>query len=169
MLVNFKTICMKRIFKLTIICLLSGGLFISCQNKAEKKKVEAVSSEELATEINENLPAAVVEKEHPGKAVYTQYCLTCHQADGSGVPNMHPPLTPGSWVGKEPQELIAVMMKGLNGKIEVNGEVYNNFMPSHAILTNEEMADVLSYIRSSFGNDFEPVTSDMVKKIRSGR
>jgi mono/diheme cytochrome c family protein len=61
------------------------------------------------------------------------------------------------------------MMKGLSGKIEVNGEVYKNFMPSHAKLTDEEMADVLTYIRSSFGNSLGPVTAELVRKVRSGR
>jgi mono/diheme cytochrome c family protein len=144
-------------------------MLISCQNKTDNTKVAAVGSEQIAAEINKNLPAKTAEKVHPGKEVFTKYCLTCHQADGSGVPNMHPPLTPGSWVGKEPAELIAIMMKGLTGKIEVNGEVYKNFMPSHAQLTDEEIANVLSYIRSSFGNNFTPVTPEMVMKIRSGR
>lgn len=144
-------------------------MLISCQNKSDTKKVTAVGSEQMTAEIKNNLPAQTAEKVHPGKEVYTKYCLTCHQADGSGVPNMHPPLTTGSWVGKEPAELIAIMMKGLTGKIEVNGEVYKNFMPSHAQLTDEEIANVLSYIRSSFGNDFTSVTPEMVKKIRSGR
>jgi len=144
-------------------------LVVSCQNGSGDKKVEAVSSEELAKEINKELPAQIVEKEHPGKAVYNKYCLTCHQSDGSGVPNMHPPLGPGSWVEKEPAELIAIMMKGLSGKIEVNGEEYKNFMPSHAQLTNEEIANVLSYVRSSFGNSLEPVTVEMVAKAKSVR
>jgi mono/diheme cytochrome c family protein len=144
-------------------------MLISCQNKTDNTKVAAVGSEQIAAEINKNLPAKTAEKVHPGEEVFTKYCLTCHQADGSGVPNMHPPLTPGSWVGKEPAELIAIMMKGLTGKIEVNGEVYKNFMPSHAQLTDEEIANVLSYIRSSFGNNFTPVTPEMVMKIRSGR
>ena len=160
---------MKIKYKQLIYCVLISGLFFSCQNASENKKVEPVSSEKLATEINKSIPAQPAGKEHPGKAVYTQYCLTCHQADGSGVPNMHPPLTPGSWVGKDPNELIAIMMKGLSGKIEVNGEVYKNFMPSQAQLTDEQLADVLSYIRSSFGNNFEPVTPEMVKKVRSGK
>lgn len=160
---------MKIKYKQLIYCVLISGLFFSCQNASENKKVEPVSSEKLATEINKSIPTQPVGKEHPGKAVYTQYCLTCHQADGSGVPNMHPPLTPGSWVGNDPNELIAIMMKGLSGKIEVNGEVYKNFMPSQAQLTDEQLADVLSYIRSSFGNNFEPVTPEMVKKVRSGK
>ncbi|BBE15963.1 cytochrome c family protein [Aquipluma nitroreducens] len=143
--------------------------FASCQNASENKKVAPVSAENLATEISKSLPTASGEKEHPGKAVYAQYCLSCHQADGSGVPGMHPPLTPGSWVGNDSKELIAIMMKGLSGKIEVNGEVYKNFMPSHAQLTDEQLADVLSYVRSSFGNNFDPVTPEMVKKVRSGK
>jgi len=144
-------------------------LLISCGKKTDKTKEAAVGSEQSATEAKNNQPEQTAEKVHPGKEVYTKYCLTCHQADGSGVPNMHPPLTPGSWVGKEPAELIAIMMKGLSGKIEVNGEVYKNFMPSHAQLNDEEIANVLSYIRSSFGNNFSSVTPEMVRKIRSGR
>jgi mono/diheme cytochrome c family protein len=160
---------MDKKFNQLIFSILMIGLLISCQSNTVNKKVEPLSSERLAAEINKNITVQPVEKDHPGKAVFTNYCLTCHQSDGSGVPNMHPPLGPGSWVGKDPKELIAIMMKGLTGKIEVNGEVYKNFMPSHAKLTDEEIADVLSYIRSSFGNNFGPVTADMVKKIRSGR
>lgn len=160
---------MNKSFTQLIFSVMLVFLLFSCQNNTDNKKVAVANSEQLATEINKSLPEQSVEKTHPGKEVYTKYCLTCHQADGSGVPNMHPPLTPGSWVDKEPAELIAIMMKGLTGKIEVDGEVYKNFMPSHAQLTDEEIADVLSYIRSSFGNNFEAVTPEMVNKIRSGR
>lgn len=160
---------MSRKYKCFIFSFLIGVSLFSCQNASENKKVAPVSQEKLATEISKNQPSSPAEKEHPGKVVYNKYCLTCHQADGSGVPGMHPPLGVGSWVGKDPNELIAIMMKGLSGKIEVNGEVYKNFMPSHAQLTDEQLADVLSYIRSSFGNNFEAVTPEMVQKVRSGR
>lgn len=160
---------MRKIVNRLLFSIILGLSIISCQNSSEKKKVEPASSEQLTKEIDNNLPTKTAEIVHPGKAVYTKYCLICHQADGSGVSGMHPPLGPGSWVGKDPKELIAMMMKGLSGKIEVNGEVFNSFMPSQAQLTNEEIADVLSYIRSSFGNSFEPVDADLVKKIRSGR
>lgn len=159
---------MKRIVNLLILSILLSGVFFSCQNNSKKKKVEGLSSEQLSEEITNNLPPTT-EKVHPGKVVYDKYCLVCHQADGSGVPGMHPPLGPGSWVGRDPKELIAMMMKGLSGKIEVDGEVYNGFMPSQAHLTDQEMADVLTYIRSDFGNGFGPVDVDLVKKIRSGK
>ena len=160
---------MKINFKLLICSVLICVFAFSCQNTSQNQKTDPVSPEKLATEINKSLPSEPSGKEHPGKAVYTKYCLTCHQSDGSGVPGMHPPLSAGSWVGKDPKELIAIMMKGLSGKIEVNGEVYKNFMPSHAQLNDEEIANVLSYVRSSFGNNFEPVTPEMVKKVRSGK
>ena len=82
---------------------------------------------------------------------------------------MHPPLGPGSWIGKDPKELVAIMMKGLSGQIEVDGQIYKNHMPSQAKLTDEELADVLTYVRSSFGNNFGPVTAAIVEKVRSGR
>lgn len=160
---------MKKIVNLIIFSLLLAGGLVSCQNNADNKKAEAASSEQLANEIANKVPEQTAEKEHPGKAVYINNCLDCHQADGSGVPGMHPPLSAGSWVGKDPKELVAILMKGLNGKVEVNGETYNDFMPSQAHLTDEEMAAVLSYVRSSFGNNFGQVNADLVKKIRSGK
>lgn len=160
---------MNRIFSVLLISVLFVFSMVSCTNNDRNKKVEPVNTDQLASEIKENLPSQSAEIVHPGKAVYNKYCLTCHQSDGSGVPNMHPPLGPGSWVEKDPEELIAIMMKGLSGKIEVNGQEYKNFMPSHAKLTDEEIADVLTYIRSSFGNNLGPVTPEMVAKIRSGR
>ena len=154
-----------RIMYISLIVL----TIISCRNGADNKKVEPAGSEQITKEITEKLPVNTSVKEHPGKVVFMNYCADCHQADGTGVQGLHPPLGPGSWVGKDPKELIAILMKGLNGKIEVAGEFYNDFMPSQAQLTDEEMADVLSYVRSSFGNSFEAVTVDLVKKIRSGK
>jgi mono/diheme cytochrome c family protein len=160
---------MKIKFNQLIFSTLFGFILFSCQNSNTGKKVEAVSAEQLSAEIAKKLPDQPIEKEPPGKSIYKKNCLTCHQADGSGVPNMHPPLGPGSWIEKAPEELTAIMMKGLSGQIEVDGQVYKNHMPSHARLTDEELADVLTYVRSSFGNNLGPVTADQVKKVRSGR
>lgn len=142
---------------------------VSCQNKGNQSKTEPVDSDAMTAEIEKVLPENTQEIEHAGKAIYDKYCLTCHKADGQGVPNVHPPLGPGSWVEREPKVLVSIMLKGLNGKIEVNGVTYNGYMPSMANLSDQEMADVLSYVRSSFGNQLEPITVDMVKKIKSGK
>jgi len=98
-----------------------------------------------------------------------KYCLVCHQGNGTGVPGMYPPLTKGSWAGRDPKELVPILTKGLSGKVEVNDEVYKSVMPAQEQLTDQEIADVLSYIRSNFGNSFPPVSAATVKKIRSGK
>lgn len=160
---------MKRIIKALVLSALIVVILSACTGKREKKAtVEDINSPPPLEQTN-NSQQQTSGPEHPGKAVFTKYCLSCHQADGSGVPGMYPPLGVGSWAGKDPKELIAVMMKGLNGKIEVNGETFNGFMPSQAQLTDEEIADVLSYIRSSFGNNFDPVDVKLVKKVKSGK
>jgi mono/diheme cytochrome c family protein len=160
---------MKERVKALLLSVLIALVLSACTGNRENKPVVEVNDSIPHKEQTENNQSQANAPEHPGKAVFTKYCLVCHQADGSGVPGMHPPLTQGSWVGKEPRELVAIMMKGLSGKIEVNGETYNGFMPSQAQLTDEEIADVLSYIRSSFGNNFEPVDASFVKKVRSGK
>lgn len=160
---------MENIINRLIFSVLFVFYFISCQNSSTNKKGESVPLEKLPVEIAEKLPAPKIEEELPGKLIYTENCLKCHQADGSGEANKHPPLGPGSWAGKDPKELIAIMMKGLSGQIEVNSQVYKNYMPSNAKLTDEEIADVLTYVRSSFGNNFGPVTAGLVAKVRSGR
>lgn len=146
-----------------------GVFLISCQNSTKPKTEKPATAGTTANAAQPDVAAQTQIKNQAGKLVYEANCLACHQADGSGVPGMHPPLGPGSWSGKEPHELIALMMKGLNGKIEVNGEIYNDFMPSHAQLSDQEIADVLTYVRSSFGNNFSPITPEMVKEARNGK
>lgn len=102
-----------------------------------------------------------------GKKVYTTYCLSCHQADGSGVPKMNPPLIKTSWVLGDKKRLITVVLQGMNEKIEIDDEEYENVMASHAFLKDEEIADVLTYVRNSFGNKASVVTSAEVKEVRA--
>lgn len=102
-----------------------------------------------------------------GKKIYTKYCLSCHQADGSGVPKMNPPLIKTTWVLGNKQKLIEVLLKGMNQKIEIDDEEYENVMASHAFLKDQEIADVLTYVRKSFGNKATAVTAAEVKIARA--
>lgn len=102
-----------------------------------------------------------------GKTVYSTYCLACHQADGSGVPGLNPPLIKTKWVLGEKKQLITVILKGMDEPIEVNGEEYNNVMASHAFLKDQEVADVLNYVRNSFGNKASGITAADVKAVRA--
>ena len=110
-------------------------------------------------------PAAVATKS-PGQIVYEQNCLTCHQANGSGVPNLNPPLRKTDWVLGDKTRLINVILKGLQGQ-EIEGDAYDNAMPAHDFLTDAQIADVLTYIRSSFGNQAGDITADEVKAARA--
>jgi mono/diheme cytochrome c family protein len=101
----------------------------------------------------------------PGQALYEQHCLVCHQADGSGVPNLNPPLKGTSWVQGDKTRLINVLLKGLQGQ-EIDEEMYDNAMPAHDFLDDTQIANVLTYIRSNFGNKADAVTAEEVKKVR---
>ncbi len=100
-----------------------------------------------------------------GKKVYDTYCLACHQADGKGVIGLNPPLTDADWIGGDKNKLIGVILNGLAGA-EVNGEKYRNVMASHKFLSDEDIADVLTYVRSNFGNDYGKITASEVKELR---
>lgn len=102
-----------------------------------------------------------------GKLVYDRYCLTCHQADGGGVPRMNPPITNTEYVLGNKQRLIGIVLNGLNVPLEINGEEYENPMASHAFLKDQQIADVLTYIRNSFGNKASAVTVAEVKSARA--
>lgn len=136
--------------KLSIVfVLMTGFVLLMAQNKP-------------ATNAQPGLKASM----ERGKKVYVTYCLSCHQADGSGVPNMNPPLTKTTWVTGDKKRLINVILKGMNEPIEIDGEVYENVMAPHAFLKDEQVADLLTYIRNSFGNKASVVTAAEVKAVR---
>jgi mono/diheme cytochrome c family protein len=101
-----------------------------------------------------------------GKLVYEMHCLACHQADGAGVPNLNPPLTKTKWTMGDKNGLINVVLKGLDEEIEVEGETYSNVMPPMSYLSDEEIADVLTFVRNSFGNKASTVKIPEVKALR---
>jgi mono/diheme cytochrome c family protein len=102
-----------------------------------------------------------------GKEVYTSYCLACHQADGSGVPRLNPPLIKTKWVLGDKNELIKVVLKGMSGEIEVDGDTYHNAMPPHDFLSDQQVADVLTYVRNSFTNKAGAIKPAEVKAVRT--
>lgn len=101
-----------------------------------------------------------------GKKIYGQYCLACHMADGAGVPNMNPPLIKTTHILGDKTRLIKVVLNGLSTGEEIDGETYTNVMPAHSFLKDQEIADVLSFVRNSFGNKATTVTVAEVKSLR---
>jgi mono/diheme cytochrome c family protein len=102
-----------------------------------------------------------------GKTVYNKSCLSCHQADGAGVQRLNPPLIKTDYVLGEKKRLINIVLNGFNEDVEINGEYYNNAMPPHSFLTDQEIADVLTYVRNSFGNKAAAVEVSEVTALRT--
>jgi mono/diheme cytochrome c family protein len=102
-----------------------------------------------------------------GEKIYTQYCLPCHQVDGSGVPQINPPLKNSAYVLGEGSKLISIVTHGFNNGVDINGDTYTNTMPPvGANFKNEEIADVLTYVRNSFGNKASAISADQVKALK---
>ena len=107
-----------------------------------------------------------------GKEQYLKdgYCGTCHQQDGNGLPmSGFPPLRKSPFVLGDEETLIKIVLKGLQGPIEVNGKKYDGQVPMtpfEGLMNDEEVAAVLSYVRSSLGNSASPITPEKVKMVR---
>lgn len=104
-----------------------------------------------------------------GAGVFARICLGCHQFNGQGLPGAFPPLA-GSpiVVAADPGKLIRIVLHGLQGPIEVKGTTYNSIMPAPApALSDQDVADVLTYVRSDWGNEAAPVTVEAVAAIRA--
>lgn len=130
--------------------------------KVEKSQIKEARLQASTADKREKL-----ESQHPGKKIYDTYCLVCHQKNGLGVAGLNPPLTSQEWVGGSDKKLIRVILDGLAGAT-VDGENYRNIMPPHAHLNDTQIADVLSYVRSSFGNNYPVITKDAVADERAG-
>jgi len=105
-----------------------------------------------------------------GKLVYEQVCALCHGVDGAGKPAQAPSFVGSEWVTTETiGQLIRIPLQGLSGPITVQGVEWNLAMPAMgASLPDEDLAAVLSYMRSSWGNQSSPITPEQVKEVRDG-
>jgi mono/diheme cytochrome c family protein len=102
-----------------------------------------------------------------GKEVYTLYCQNCHMEDGKGMPDINPPVAKADYLKKPAKTLIDVILKGQSGEVVVNGKKYNAMMPAQDYLSDEQIADVLNYVRNSWGNKIPgTITPAAVKTLR---
>jgi nitrite reductase (NO-forming) len=101
-----------------------------------------------------------------GKRVYTQLCFACHQPEGQGMPGVFPPLAASDWLMADKKRAITALIGGLSGPVSVNKQTYNGVMPP-SMLSDEQIASVLTYVRNSFGNSGDVVTVEEVKKVHA--
>jgi mono/diheme cytochrome c family protein len=108
-------------------------------------------------------PAATAD----GRAVFMRTCVTCHQQNGAGIQGSFPPLVENPVVVGDKGLLIRLVLHGLSGPVTVKGQSYNNVMPPWKSLSDAEMAAVLTFVRSNFGNAAEAVTPEEVAAQRA--
>jgi mono/diheme cytochrome c family protein len=146
---------MKKVLAAMLLIVAISG-YVNAQTKKKKSGSGASAKPSAAT------------MEH-GAKIYTLNCLTCHFVDGGGVPNMNPPLSKTSWVLGDKPRLIKVVLNGFAQNVEIDGQTYSNNMAPHAFLKDDEIADVLTYVRNSFGNKASAVKVSEVKAVRAAK
>lgn len=103
-----------------------------------------------------------------GATVYNTICTACHLPQGQGQEGLAPPLAGSEWVSGPDTRLIRIVLQGVGGKMEVAGKTYALDMPGlGAALTDEQIAQALSYVRRSFGHEEPVVETSSVAKIRA--
>lgn len=111
----------------------------------------------------EPVPAELMER---GRTVYQQNCFICHQFNGEGLPGAYPPLAKSDYLMENRERSIRVLLEGLSGEIRVNKRRFAGAMQP-MLLNDEQLADVLTFVNNSWGNQGAPVTAEEVKKVRS--
>ena len=149
---NFKILI--RMQKILFAIAIALGL-MACGSSGSKKKETGSETEVVKSAEN-----------HPGAITYKRHCNVCHQKDAGGIPGMYPPLAKNKVVSGDKGPLIEILLNGMSGEIEVNGEIYNGVMASYRTLSDKELADVLNYLRSGFGNSGDEILPDDVKALR---
>src|SRR5690606_3459189 len=130
-------------------------------------------NEEKTASLDTDLTGPALEQYKRGATIYARdgYCVTCHQPDGKGLDaSGFPPLDASRWVTGSEERLIKLTLNGLLGPIQVKGKNYPGQVPMTpfgALLDDQEMADVLTYVRNSFGNKASAISAEQVKTIRA--
>jgi len=104
----------------------------------------------------------------PGQQAFEATCASCHQASGAGVPETFPPLAGSEWVQTpSPEAAIAVVLRGVQGPLRVQWMTYQGSMPPHReLLKDAQISEILTYVRSSWGNQAAAVTPAQVAGVR---
>lgn len=102
-----------------------------------------------------------------GKALFAGTCSTCHQSDGAGLASVFPPLAASDYLNADPDRAVRAVVAGLSGPIEVNGDAYNSVMPPMSNLNDDEVANILTYVYSAWGNNGHVVQAADVARVRA--
>lgn len=112
------------------------------------------------------LPAPTSPALVAGEALFKTHCSVCHQGDGRGVSGSYPPLDGSEWVAAAPEAAISVVLLGLEGEVSVKGERFDSQMPPLDLLSDQEVAAILTYVRASWSNAAGAVAAEQVAAVR---
>lgn len=102
-----------------------------------------------------------------GAALFASRCVACHQATGQGLPGVFPSLAGSEWVQGRPETVTAIVLHGITGSLTVKGDKFTGAMPTFSDqLSDAEIAAVLSYVRSQWGNAAPPISAQTVAQVR---
>jgi mono/diheme cytochrome c family protein len=133
--------------------------FAGCAKGSNSSSASASATEAAAA----NNPASASD----GATVYVANCASCHQSNGQGVSGAFPPLANNPTVTGNPTAAITIVKDGLTGRVVVNGATYSGIMPPWGKqLSDTQIASVLSYIRSSWGNHAPGVSVAEVQAVK---
>lgn len=140
--------------------ILGGAIAVLSACGGDKPAADAAADGAASSDA----PAAVASV---GEQKYAQVCAACHMADGMGTPGVFPPLVGSDWLNGDPSVPISIVLHGLHGPITVNGDSYEGVMQPWGMIPDQDIAAILTYARSSWGNSASAVTAEQVTAIRS--
>lgn len=147
-------------------------------DKVETNQPPAVSREKVPSAAPGDAPKESLAKKgalspeeqkrvDAGKSVYEAVCLACHQQNGLGQEGVAPPLAGSEWVAGTPERMVRIILSGMRGPIHVKKQTFELEMPSLGVLDDQEIANVVSYVRHEWGHNFSSVSAAEVKRIRA--
>lgn len=165
----------------------NGDVYVSTSNRDWNKtnkysnaaddriiKISPFKNAKGQVEIKKAQPATVPvasaqqgQKELSGKLLYNNYCVSCHQQDGKGLADVFPPLLMAEQVTGSKSLFIDIVLNGRTGPMQVKGKTYDQTMPSFNFLSDEELKDVLTYVRMQFANKVDSISKADVVKARN--
>lgn len=152
---------------LSVAMVFVGALYLGVNSGGFKANV---FNPDQVSWVGGGAPAGPPDPKVIGTRLFSANCVVCHQASGEGVPGQFPPLVDSEWVlSKEwhgDNHLVKLVLSGMQGPVTVKGQPFNNAMPAWKQLKDSEIAAILTYIRSEWGNNAAPIPADFVAKIR---
>jgi nitrite reductase (NO-forming) len=103
-----------------------------------------------------------------GKRVFTTICIACHQQSGQGIPGAFPPLAGSDFLNADKGRAIGIVAGGLSGPVQVNGKLFNGQMPA-LNLSDEDVANVLTYVYNTWGNAGHEIKPAEVAAVRAAK